>query len=225
VYGSLITSRSYCALMTAAFPPVRREVYGIRNADCSQTVEAPANKDAIIVAVEWTPWRSAYIARNGIIPTESLKYFVIINCIHTTNHEVRMDNHLYTQKISNGHDITTLQMSSFYTSLWTQAIFMLPVNTGSKAISTPWLEPLSGLSLWDTICYLKGFKKNDTVILWKLFYWWFLKIHHWLWSRNCCFRTIQLQHTMCHVQQQLNMTHPTATTMCLWFHQALSFNS
>jgi hypothetical protein len=29
---------------------------------------------------------------------------------------------------------------------------------------------------------------------------------------------------MCHVLQQLNMTHPTATT-CLWIHQELQFNS
>lgn len=59
------------------------------NADCPQTVEAPANKDAIIAAVELMTWRSAFIARTGIIPTESLKYFVIINCIHTTTHKVR----------------------------------------------------------------------------------------------------------------------------------------
>lgn len=106
------------------------------NADCPQTVDPPANKDAIIAAMEQMPWRSTYIARIGIIPTESLKYFVLINCIHTTTHKVCMDNHLYTYKIANGH-ITTLQMSSSYISLWTQAIFMLPVNTGSKAISVP----------------------------------------------------------------------------------------
>jgi len=103
-------------------------------ADCPQTAQAPANKDVITAAVELMTWRSAYIARIGIIPTESLKYFVIINCIHTTTHKVHADNHLYTYKIANGH-ITALQMSSFYTSLWTQAIFMLSVNTGSKAIS------------------------------------------------------------------------------------------
>jgi hypothetical protein len=44
------------------------------NADCPQTVEAPGNTDAIIAAVEQTPWKSAYIARTGIIPTECLKY-------------------------------------------------------------------------------------------------------------------------------------------------------
>jgi hypothetical protein len=37
------------------------------NADCPQTVDAPANKDAIIAAVEQMPWRRAYIARIGII--------------------------------------------------------------------------------------------------------------------------------------------------------------
>jgi len=81
------------------------------------------------------------------------------NCIHTTTHKVRMHNYLHTYKIANGH-ITTLQMSSFYISLWTQAIFMLPVNTGSKAISVPRLEPISGLSLWDTICYPTGLKNE-----------------------------------------------------------------
>ena len=106
------------------------------NADCTENEEAPANKDTIIAAVEQLPWRSAYIARIGIIPNESLKYFVIINCIHTNTHKVRMDNHLYTYKIANGH-FTTLQKKSFYTSLWTRAIFMLSVNTGSKAISVP----------------------------------------------------------------------------------------
>jgi hypothetical protein len=107
--------------------------------NAAQTVEAPANNNAITAAVEQTLWRSVYIyiARTGIITTESLKYFVMINCIHTTTHKVCMDNHLHTYKIANGHDITTLQMSSFYTSLWTQAFFMLSVNTGTKAISVP----------------------------------------------------------------------------------------
>jgi len=67
----------------------------------AQTVEAPANTDAITAAVEQMPCSSAYIARIGIIPTKSLKYFVIIRCIHTTTHKVCMDNHLYTYKIAN----------------------------------------------------------------------------------------------------------------------------
>jgi hypothetical protein len=142
--------------MTAAVPLCEMKCMALVNTDCPLTVEAPANEDAIIAAVEQTPWRSTYIARIGIIPTESLKYCVISNCIHTTTHTVHMDNHLYTYKIANGHDITTLQLSSFYTSLLTQAIFMLSVNTGSKAISVPRLEPISGLSLWNTICYPTG---------------------------------------------------------------------
>ena len=80
------------------------------NADCPQTVDGPANKDAIIAAVEQMPWRSMYIARIGIIPTESLKYFVIIKCMHTTTHNVCMEIICTHTKLQMAHHHTANEL-------------------------------------------------------------------------------------------------------------------
>lgn len=143
---------------------------------------------------------------------QSLKYFVTVAHIPLLT-GCTMTITCHTCNIANGRDITTLQMSSFYRSLWAQSFPWIWVSRPlrcrdmSQYCDYHW-GPLS--ATWQVDCWYCAFMKTVLLVL--------------LQDTPLAVRqrfVVSEQHnssTQCgNVPQWFNMTHPTATTICLWF--------
>jgi hypothetical protein len=169
----------------------------LANAGRSRTVRTPANEDAILQL--WNESRGeahAISHDNWDYPNRgSSKYFMAINCVHTTTrgaHICFQTIVLYGCNFTNGNDINTLRMSSFlHNILWTdEACFTREVvfnvhnshlwardnphvirERGYKPSSASAFRLVSSGTLsWTPICYPTGWLLNDIVVFWNLFY-------------------------------------------------------
>jgi hypothetical protein len=154
------------------------------NAGCPRTVRTPANEYAIIAAVEREPWRNSRdIAREfGLFQPRVLKYFMTINCIHTTHYSLsahlfpddrplRMQfcewlRHQRTADELFLHNILWTDEACFTregvfnvhnSHLWTRDNPHVIRERGIKSISAPAFGlVMSGTLSWAPICYLIG---------------------------------------------------------------------